>query len=81
MARKKSDETERISVLEAQVKNRDEALQIARSGLFRIANLSPVSFPGGPNNKNLKIVKAFNAAQGAAEKTLIQMSDKEEVDV
>lgn len=69
----------KVAELEAQVKAQSQALSEARKGLFHIVNINPVTYQVELGN-GLKIVKAFKEAQATAERTILNISDAEQVD-
>jgi hypothetical protein len=61
------------------IKQLEDALTTARTGLFQIIDLDPVTMIGQPGSpRGLGIVKAFEKAQQIAEKIVLTMSDKEQ---
>lgn len=79
MAKKQSE----AKLLQAQLKAKDEALNLALKGLYKIGNLDPITYtvPGYAKPSGLGIVRAFRKAQEIAEQTLLDISDAEAVDV
>lgn len=70
-----------VAELEAQLKAKDEALTVARTGLMKVTSISPTTFVrnAGSLNGRPAVVMAFEAAQARAERTLLDMSDAEDV--
>lgn len=59
------------------VEQLQDALNQARTGLVRIANLKPINFTKAPaHSRGLGFVRAFDEAQTVAEKTIMTMTDK-----
>lgn len=64
---------------ELRIRELEDALTAARTGLFKIIDIDPVTFIGQPGSSSgLGIVKAFEKAQEIAEKTVLSMSDREQ---
>lgn len=76
MAKKSTVGVGDLEALEAELKTKDDALQVARNGLHRISSIDPVKFVHNPG-KDPAIVKAFTVAKQTAEVALIKMSDAE----
>lgn len=76
MAKKSSEVTE----LKDELKAKDAALSAARQGLFHIININPVNYQVAPGGTP-KLVKAFREAQETAERTVLNISDAEAVNV
>lgn len=70
-----------VAELEAQLKAKDRALDVARTALMRVANTKPTTFikNAGSLNGRPAVVQAFEAAQARAERGLLDMSDAEVV--
>lgn len=75
---KKSEE---VTELQAQLAQKEKALSEARKGLFRIIDIAPASFMHGPagSGQMLPLAKAFEECQAVADRTVLLMSDAEDV--
>ena len=76
MSKKSQAAEQELQELQARVERQEAALSVARKGLLRIEGINPLAripSPGGTPS----LVVGLDTAKLVAEKTLLDMSDKE----